>query len=407
MDLKLTINEERVKAGVYIHFPYCIRKCDYCDFFSHPLSRGSVPFAGKISDEFLGSYKGSLIREIRYRAENHPHLTEFSSVYFGGGTPSLMPVETVSEILDELRKQFRFTDDCEITLEGNPENLTPDYLQSLSEAGVNRVHAGIQSFDENNLKKVNRFHNPDRYATVIEDLGSSPVASKGIDLIYGFPGQDSDNFFEDLEKAFHPGIDHISLYSLTAEMGTPYNDRINSGLVAAPDEEIQARILRILPEYMSKRDFHGYEISNFSRPGKESRHNLAYWLYRPYLGFGPSAHGFDGKVRYSNPSKIEQYLVNPVQAEYQMHDPFLEFPLGYLRLRRPFSVSGFIAKFNETGRTSADPVLMKVFRHWAEEDYGSLESHNGDLFFQWNQKGILTLDSRILEMVHETDSAGR
>jgi oxygen-independent coproporphyrinogen-3 oxidase len=407
MDINLHIKEEEVRSGIYIHFPYCIRKCDYCDFFSHPLSTGSVPLSGAVSSDFLKSYKGALIREMRYRSQNHPHIREYSSIYFGGGTPSLMPVDLIHEILDQIKSMFPVSDDCEITLEGNPENFTAEYLQALRKIGINRIHTGIQSFDEKNLKSVNRFYKKERYDSILNNLVSSGIESKGVDLIYGFPGQDIDNFFEDLEKVCHSGIDHISLYSLTAEMGTKFNEKIMSGRISPPDDDMQIQVMQILPEYMAKKDFHGYEVSNFSKLGSESRHNLSYWLYRPYLGFGPSAHGFDGKIRYGNSGRLEQYLVNPTQAEYQMHDPMLEFPLGFLRIRRPFSADKFIQRMKDfsmnENNSELEAKLWKIFRNWKSEGYGKLEERPEGTIFQWNPDGILSLDSRILEMVHGID----
>ncbi len=398
--------------GVYLHVPFCVHKCDYCDFYSLPVGE-----AGLANSPLPERYMRGVEEELRRRSEgDFSRFSGVNTVYFGGGTASLLSPEQVGSLLDLIRRRFVLTESCEITLEGNPEHFTSAYLESVRAMGVTRVNAGIQSFRSSHLERQHRFFRPERYAHILEDLASSPLPAGG-DLIYGFPGQTEEEFFGDLRRLMESCLDHLSLYGLTAEEGTRYGDRADRLRSEAPDEELQRSILGGLPEHLRERGYVLYEISNAARPGRFSRHNLRYWLYEPFLGLGPAAHGFDGMYRYGNPRDLRLWLENPAGAARELHDPRLELPLSLLRLLLPLPLSLFyeIPEGDLRYKEAFFRRAGELFREWDRRGYGSLfrkgAEGEGEIYlegsagreseeeyFRWNRDGFLFLDDRIEEM---------
>jgi len=248
-------------------------------------------------------YIKTVLHEFSLRKKSFKE-NKADSIYFDGGTATMLDAEAIHAILAEIGKYYDISN-CEITVEGNPENITSGYLDSLHQIGVNRVNAGFQSFSDESLEKLNRFHRKEQYDSALSALSKSPIANWGGDLMYGLPAQTEEDFYRDLKELISYNPKHLSLYSLTVEENTPLAYSVRKKETVEPDDFIQQKILLNLSDYLIPHDFIQYEVSNFARPHFECRHNLRYWPYRSYMGLGPGAHGFNGKTRYGNPRNIE------------------------------------------------------------------------------------------------------
>jgi oxygen-independent coproporphyrinogen-3 oxidase len=272
--------------SLYVHVPFCRKKCPYCDFYSGNFF------------ELKDDYKKAVFKELSIRA---PEFSQFPTVYFGGGTPSLMEVSFFEVILSKLG-QF-----SEVTVEVNPEDAKGDFLFSLLSVGVNRVSLGVQSFSDKFLKFLGRGQNrEDNVRALEETLSLFPNVSA--DIIYGIPGQSIGEFLEDLEFLLKFPVKHVSLYALTIYEGTPFEELLNAGKFSLPEEDRVSQMYYEAIELLEDRGFKHYEISNFSVPGFESKHNLNYWRLKNYVGLGPSAASFEDGVYTKNVSDIEEYI---------------------------------------------------------------------------------------------------
>ena len=280
----------------YVHIPFCKDICGYCDFNTYTATQlGSL----KQSD-----YAASLISEIEFSSQvlkqSKAPVRKFTTVFFGGGTPSLLPASDLIEILESLRKTFGFTDDAEITTEANPDTVTSEKFTALREAGFNRVSIGMQSGVQSVLNTLERSHNPDNVAKafqIVKDLGFGT----SLDLIFGAPGETLEQWRESLETAIALNPDHLSAYSLIVEPGTKLARQIKSGELAEPDEDLQAEKYELTEQLLAGAGYGWYEISNWSKSQNlESKHNLAYWMGQDWWGYGPGAHSHIGSVRWWN-----------------------------------------------------------------------------------------------------------
>ncbi len=265
--------------GVYIHWPFCAQKCPYCDFNSH------VRFGGWDEDRFLRAY----LRELDTTAERIGPR-EVRSIFFGGGTPSLMKPQTVAAILDRIAQHWTVEPDAEITLEANPGSVEAQRFKGYRAAGVNRVSMGFQSLRDDDLKRLGRIHTADEAKAALE-IARTTFERFSFDLIYARPGQTPDAWREELSEALDLADSHVSLYQLTIEPDTPYAALHAAGKLIVPDADAALALYEITQEMTALRGLLPYEISNHARPGEESRHNLLYWRYGEYAGIGPGAHG--------------------------------------------------------------------------------------------------------------------
>ena len=264
--------------ALYIHWPFCLAKCPYCDFNSHVRER--IPQA-----EMLAALRA----ELAWEAERLG-ARRLGSIFFGGGTPSLMEPESAAALIDDASRFFNPAPDIEITLEANPTSIEAGKFAAYRQAGVNRVSIGVQSFDPAALKFLGRQHSADQARDAIQ-LAKSIFPRLSFDLIYALPGQNEDAWRAELSFALGLAADHLSLYQLTIEEGTKFATLYGRGDFALPDEELGARLYEATAEEAAQFGMQGYEISNYAKPGGESRHNLAYWRYQDYAGIGPGAHG--------------------------------------------------------------------------------------------------------------------
>lgn len=282
-------------SGIYIHIPYCRQKCNYCNFFSLASKRYRdelVPAIGK---------------ELELRKDYLPDPT-IHSVYFGGGTPSLIEPEEIAQLLETIRSNYQPIQEPEITLEANPDDLTVDRLRQYREIGINRLSIGIQSFNQRDLEFLNRVHTVAQSYDCIDFARVAGFNNISIDLIYGIPTLNHYSWESNLMTALKFKIPHISAYALTIEEKTPLSLMIRRGTAPGTDEEAQLRHFDILLDMMNSNGYFHYEISNFCRPTYYSRHNSAYWNGTPYLGAGPSAHSYNGISRQWNVSNLTWYI---------------------------------------------------------------------------------------------------
>jgi len=282
-------------AGIYIHIPFCRKACSYCDFhFS-------------ISLKYVKPMLVAIQKELSLR-KNELEGEKIATLYIGGGTPSILSTGQIQEMLECVRDHYEFNTEAEVTLEANPDDLNMEYLKALKELGINRLSIGIQSFHDADLKLLSRSHNGGQAESCLENAVFAGFDNLNIDLIYGLPGSNPQKWKENLEQAtrFLPG--HISAYHLSYESGSVLKHRKNKGRVNAIDENESLDQFNMLTGHLEKFGYMHYEISNFARDDYMSRHNMAYWTGKNYLGFGPSAHSYYGHSRRWNLSRNSSYL---------------------------------------------------------------------------------------------------
>jgi oxygen-independent coproporphyrinogen-3 oxidase len=294
--LRYARNDE-VEGGLalYVHWPFCVSKCPYCDFNSHV--REAVDQA---------QWRAALLQDLAFEAEAAPGR-KLGSIFFGGGTPSLMPPETAAAIIEAAERHWGFAEDVEITLEANPSSVEAARFTDLAAAGVNRVSLGLQSLNEEALRFLGRAHDVPEGLAALE-TAQRLFARVSFDLIYALPGQSEAEWAADLARALGFGTGHLSLYQLTIEPGTRFAALAAKGELAQTDPDHAASLYELTQAMTEEAGLPAYEISNHARPGEESRHNLAYWRYQPYLGVGPGAHGRRGGNLTQRHKKPENWL---------------------------------------------------------------------------------------------------
>lgn len=291
--------------GIYLHLPFCLRKCSYCDFYSVPASSASAP-----------GFPGLLLKETTLFRNRFPEDagTEADTVYIGGGTPTALGPEVLCGLLSSMRSSFPVVDGAELTTEANPGTVAAADLVRLRQGGFNRISIGVQSFDAAVLRTLGRTHGREEILRTAGDAQSAGFDSVGIDLIFGIPGQTAAAWREDLERAVELGPSHVSAYALSPEEGTPLRAALDRGDLRMPSDDETAGFYETAREMLSAAGIRQYEISNFARPGRECRHNRKYWRREEYLGFGPSAHGLlfpkggpPFGLRTANPPSLSGY----------------------------------------------------------------------------------------------------
>jgi oxygen-independent coproporphyrinogen III oxidase len=284
------------ESALYVHIPFCDHKCIYCDFYSIITSDNILPFLS------------SLKKEIKYYSNLYSEGRIFTSIFFGGGTPSLMEPGYLAEIINDLKENFIVSEDVEITMETNPGTVNGEKLKSFRETGVNRISIGIQSFHEDDLKFLTRIHGKKTAIETVYNANAAGFENISIDLIFNLPGQTKRKWKENLDTAIQLPIKHLSAYSLILERGTILNKMVLDKKVILQDNDHDADLYELTINFMLENDFIQYEVSNFTRPAFECRHNNAYWHYRDYLSFGTSAHSFVNGKRWWNFSSLKKYI---------------------------------------------------------------------------------------------------
>jgi oxygen-independent coproporphyrinogen III oxidase len=282
-------------SGIYIHIPFCKTRCNYCDFFkSTNLS-------------LVKAYIPAVKKEIQLRGD-YLKDKKIETIYFGGGTPSLLSFSDIQELVNEVSLTFTLHPKAEITLEANPDDLTKEYIQSLKESKINRLSIGIQSFSDSDLTFMGRRHSSIQAIEAVSEAKNAGFDNISVDLIYGIPGMSFKQWQSNLKTVFDLGIQHLSAYHLTYHENTSFWDKLQDGIFKEVEEEQSLLQFEELIKFAQKNGFIQYEISNFSLEGFYSKHNASYWNQTEYLGLGPSAHSFNKLTRYWNVSDINQYL---------------------------------------------------------------------------------------------------
>lgn len=338
--------------GIYVHIPYCKKKCHYCNFhFSTNI---------KTNLEFLKA----LLREIQLRKDDFPEH-KVSSIYFGGGTPSVLTIEEIHEIMETFTKHYTLLPNIEIGIEVNPDDVSLDYLRELKQLQFNRLSIGVQSFFQEDLLWMNRNHTAIQSFKVIEDSINAGFNNFSVDLIYGIPNASHDRWHANLSKLLEFNIPHFSAYALTIEEGTAFHHYINSGKMDALKDQYTIEQMDILLDFCALNQYEAYEISNFAKLGYRAIHNANYWKGFKYLGFGPSAHSYDGIKRYANISNnllyINQLAINDLNREEESlsyENRFNEFILLNLRKIEGISITEVNIKFPEQLK-STEKLLQK------------------------------------------------
>lgn len=372
-------------AGIYIHIPYCKEACTYCDFhFSIQLRDKPVMVNAMMTE--LEQRKDLLKGEI------------VETIYFGGGTPSLLKIEELQNILELIQKEFRLTENPEITIEANPDDLIKTYTSELNKLGINRVSIGVQSWDDSDLIKLNRKHSAIQAEVAINNVLESEISNISIDLIYGLPEMNISKWRHNLEKTFSFNISHLSAYHLTYEEGTVLDYlRKKNRLTPVEEEESEEEFLTLIQE-SENHGFIQYELSNFSKKGFESRHNSSYWNRKHYLGIGPSAHSFIGKSRSWNISNNKKYVENILLgksvSEYEILteiDEFNELIMTGFRTRK-----GIVPDYllNNFGKDKFDYFEKKVLSYIKD---GYAEANEGSI--RLTSKGMFLSDRLISDMM--------
>ncbi len=281
-------------AGIYVHIPFCKSRCIYCGFYSTTL-------LGERS-----RYVDCVCKELESRTDYLKGET-INTIYFGGGTPSQLPSKAISRILNTIRENYSVDSNAEITMEANPDDVKPEFVEKLKGTPINRISLGVQTFDDERLKFIHRRHSASQAIDAVNLLKANGYTNISIDLIFGFPGQTLDDWKKDIERAIQLDVQHLSAYSLMYEEGTPLYHLLESGKIEEIEEELSVSMYGLLIDRLSEAGFLQYEISNFAKPNFHSRHNSSYWNNIPYLGIGAGAHSFDGKSRSWNISNLIEY----------------------------------------------------------------------------------------------------
>jgi len=350
-----------MKAGLYIHIPFCINKCAYCDFYS-------VLADDTLIDQLLNSLEA----EIKLYA-SHPVFSslEFKTVYLGGGTPSLLSIRQIDKLLNKAQRLFRFDKNFEFTIEANPETISLNELKEYVLIGINRLSLGIQSFCDSELQTLGRIHDADQAKKSIKWAVQAGFDNISLDLIFAIPGQTLNQWQKNLNHAIQFQPQHLSSYCLTIEPGTPLQHRFLAGEIERLNDETEREMYLCTIDNLSRFNYQQYEISNFSLPGFECQHNLNYWNGTPYLGLGPSAHSFWNGHRQWNVTSVEKYIdllatgTLPIagQEELSRDQKILEFIYLSLRTNQGIDIPEFEHQFQMSFTKKFKKILSRLNEH--------------------------------------------
>lgn len=293
-------------AGIYIHIPFCRQACAYCDFYFSTHRRLQSAFVDALSREIASAPKSW-------------KKTTIETLYLGGGTPSALTLQQLGLIFQTLKDHFEEFHPSEVSFEVNPEDVDDDYLQGLSDLGITRLSMGIQSFSDQKLSVLNRNHKADRALQAVRAISTSPIKKLSVDLMYGLPQQNEAELKRDLEDFTRLPIQHISAYALTIEPNTLFGRRHREGRLSVPPNDEVSQFMELVRMHLAQHGFEQYEVSNFAKPGDESKHNHNYWFHVPYFGFGPSAHSFwfekDVPIRRHTEAHLRRYCEGAARTE--------------------------------------------------------------------------------------------
>ncbi len=355
-------------TGVYVHIPFCRSKCDYCGFVSVPLDASRAE-----------RYLDAIVQEIATFTESEVNERRVDTIYFGGGTPSLMPVAHIAAIMEACRARFSLTRNCEISMEANPGTLAEEKVKGYQILGVNRVSLGAQSFSDPELAALGRVHTVSQIVESAAVLKAYGLTNLSLDLMLGIPGQNEGQWMDSLESAVALEPAHLSVYMLELDPKVPLYGSLQRGERSVPDDDLVADWYLRAIDFLASRGYRQYEISNFARPGCECRHNLKYWRREPVLAFGAAAHSFDGISRYANMASLDGYLRSVEEETSAVEwreevEPFRELEevlfLG-LRLNCGLDWRDLRRKYGRDRLSAFEPSIKEMARAGLLEWFGS------------------------------------
>jgi len=374
-------------AGIYIHIPYCKTRCPYCDFFTQ-TDQTTRP-----------SYVEALLREMEMRRD-YLSGARIQTIYFGGGTPSLLTPHELMRILDHIYGLFPVEEKPEITLECNPDDVDKDYFRAVYTSGINRLSLGTQSFDDRELAFLGRRHDATQNDNALEEALASGFENISVDLIYGLPGTTEGSLVDNLARAFAYPISHLSAYHLTIEPDTPFGRQLKDGQLKELPEEMSARQFQNLITYTRNQGMEQYELSNFAYPGYHSRHNSSYWQQKPYLGLGPSAHSYNTRNRHWNIPDLQHYLNSihnntlPLEEEtLELRDHFNEYLITGLRTAQGISLEAVDRRYGND--------YLEHLKHQAKPYIDSGKLILDDNCLRLSEEGKFISDSILREIIYE------
>ena len=366
------------KIGVYIHIPFCVRKCRYCGFLSFP----GYP------EEMYETFTEAAVRELKNFNEGFVGKYEADTVFIGGGTPSLLSGEQIGRLLDAVRGTFGISDDAEITMEANPNSLTAGKLAEYRAAGVSRLSMGAQSFSDRVLDSLGRVHKAADIERAFAEARAAGFDNINLDLMFAVPDQTMDDVMDSVKRAAELGPEHISLYGLQLEEDTIFYEEYKSGMLDLPDEEKEREMYMAAVKALKEAGYAHYEISNFAKPGYECRHNLKYWEMGGYVGLGPGAHSYIGGERRKNVDSLEDYL-ELTGAGRSATEP---------GSRAMDTRHDAMAVFVCTGLRKLEGIDLKEFENRFGEEFFGVYKEKADVIKEYMDRGLMKLSGSRLSI---------
>ena len=379
---------EQQPLGLYIHIPYCIHKCGYCDFNSHPIKQ----------DE-MNHYIDALVAEMKHYAKTYSNTNIIRTIFLGGGTPTTLTAYQLERILKECVSEFTVASDAEITIEANPATIDIEQLKSIRQTGYNRISIGVQSFDKAELKLLDRAHGPEEIHSTVDRARKAGFDNLSLDLMFAVPNQSLSSWESNLNKALEKNPEHLSTYNLTIEQGTAFSKLQSNGKLIMPDDDHQLELYKRTIERLTKKGFHHYEISNFARRGKECKHNITYWENKNTLGLGAGASSYMNGTRFKNINLPAHYIRQVKEKKIAVeHSETLELRqamgetimLG-LRLLQGISIPQFEKRF----QISFINLFRNIISALKEKELVIIEKD----YLRLSQKGLFWADSVTLEFI--------
>jgi oxygen-independent coproporphyrinogen III oxidase len=377
--------------GLYLHIPYCLHKCGYCDFNSHNINKAEME-----------SYVQALLSEMEQAAKGAKDR-RIATIFFGGGTPTTLPFADLARVLEACRQHFHVDPKAEITCEANPATIPQADLAQLREAGFNRLSIGVQSFDPDELKRLERVHSVDEVYLTVKRARQAKFENLSLDLMFALPGQTVERWQDNLQKAIDLQPDHISAYNLTIEPDTVFYKQQAQGQLTMPPDDFQRELFEITIDTLTGAGYEHYEISNYAKPGKQSRHNLNYWVDGEYIGLGAGASSFFNGERYKNTNLPARYIAQIVETQTAVESretPDRRQRMGEavmlgLRLREGLQLTAFEQQFDTSFHTAFGDTVERL------EGMGLLEIRSGRAAL--TREGLFLADSVIVEFIPEPE----
>lgn len=369
----MTINKKNL--GIYLHIPFCLSKCSYCDFYS----------ITDFNDNLMEEYRNSIKKEIKYFAQKYGDSYLVDTVFLGGGTPSTLKTEYLYEILDEVYKNFHVYENSEISMELNPKTVNLQKIKDYKNMGVNRISVGIQSMDDKILKTLGRAHNKIEAVETVSRIKSAGFENYSIDLMFAVPGQDISSWKKTLQEAVDLGSPHISLYSLEIMENTPIEKLISKDILRVTEEEDDREMYYFAMEYLEQKGMKQYEISNVAKPGFQCRHNLKYWNLDDYLGLGPSSHSYMNHERFFNSQDVRAYIkkinsggFEPIEKHKNtLEEDIKEYVFTRLRTSEGLEYNEFSKRFN-----------LDFWEFYSNQVYDKMKIFREERLLEADEKGI-------------------